>query len=210
MGLKGKNFTRIPIAINDVFYSSNYSPSERSYILFVGRIDRFKGIDALVKAIAELKLSGFSMKCIIVGQDAGYRSKLELLIEKLQVSDLIEIRDRISQENLVNLYSGAFLTVLPSLSEGFPLTIVESMATGTPFIATPVGVLPDIVNQSTAGILVPLDDPKTLAQMILSLIKNKALWSEMSTNGKKFADNFRWDTIAQRYYELYLGLVHKS
>jgi glycosyltransferase involved in cell wall biosynthesis len=206
IGLEGKKFINIPIAINEVFFTSS-SLFDRYYILYVGRIDRYKGIDTIVKAIKELRLTNINLKCIIVGKDYGYRSKLEFLIDHLEIADLVEIKDQISQEKLVSLYSSALVTVLPSSSEGFPLTLVESMASGTPFVATPVGAIPELVDLTKAGIIVPIGDSKTLAQTISNLLKDRVLWSEMSTNGKNFAINFTWDNIAKRYYQAYLELT---
>jgi glycosyltransferase involved in cell wall biosynthesis len=204
--LKEKKLTNIPIAINEVFRKSS-SLSNRNYVLYVGRIDRYKGIDTLVKAIKELWSANINLKCIIVGKDYGYRSKLEFLINHLGIAHLVEIKEHISQESLSYLYSSALVTVLPSLSEGFPLTLVESMASGTPFIATPVGAIPELVNQTKAGILAPIGDSITLAHMIYNLLENTVHWSELSTNGKNFAANFAWDNIVKRYYEVYSKLT---
>lgn len=208
IGLKEKDAINIPIAINEIFMK--YQPhcsSEKNYVLYVGRLERYKGIDILVKAIKELQLDNIDLKCIIVGKDYGYKSKLEFLIGQLKISNMIEIKDHVSQEALLNLYSSALVTVLASWSEGFPLTLVESMALGTPFIATPVGAIPELVNISKAGILVPIDSPKNLAQAIGNLLENKALWSQLSANGRNFAINFTWEKITKLYFDLYLEMV---
>lgn len=159
--------------------------SDRNYVLYVGRIDRFKGIDTLARAINELKLAKINVKCIIIGPDVRYRPKLELLIDYLRIADRVEIKSPVSQENLVKLYSSALVTVLAWSSEGFGLSVFESLASGTPFIATPVGVIPELVSQTKAGIIVPIGDSKALARAIINLSGDKVLWSEMSTSGKR-------------------------
>jgi D-inositol-3-phosphate glycosyltransferase len=209
IGLKEKKAINISVAVNEVFLrSSSSNSSDRSYILYVGRIDPYKGIDALAKAVKELQLINVHVKCVIVGRDYGYRSKLESLIDELRISNIVEIRDHVSQENVVELYSSALVTVLPSLSEGFPLTLVESMALGTPFIASSVGAIPELVALSKAGILVPINNAKVLAQTIRNLLEDKELWSILSVNGKRFARNFTWEKIAKSYFDLYSEMTH--
>jgi glycosyltransferase involved in cell wall biosynthesis len=109
---------------------------------------------------------------------------------------------------LVNYYSSALVTVLCSLTEGFPLSLVESMAVGTPFIATPVGAIPDLVNQTKAGLIVPIGDAGALAHAIRELAEDKNMWVETSARGRENAVRFTWDNIARRYYQLYTDLVH--
>jgi glycosyltransferase involved in cell wall biosynthesis len=205
IGLKNEKCLKIPIAINEIFFKPGLIVPlcNRDYILYVGRIDSSKGLDTLVRAIKELQLTGHSLKCIIVGKDTGYRSKLESLVDRLEITHLVEIRDYLSQENLLELYSSALVTVLTSLAEGFPITLVESLALGTPFIATPVGAIPELVESTQAGLLVPIADPKALSQAIHVLSEDNNLWSKMSSNGRSSAKNFTWDTIAKRYYEVY-------
>lgn len=180
----------------------------RDYVLFVGRIDRFKGVDTVVRSIKHLRLfSKLDMRCILVGKDVGYKDKLSRLIKDLGITDLVEIRDQVSQEKLVNLYSSALVTVLPSSSEGFALAVVESMALGTPVIATPVGVVPEAINAAKAGIMIPINDSKSLATAIKTLRNDRKLWLEMSRNCRRYAKNYSWNIIARRYYDTYLEII---
>jgi glycosyltransferase involved in cell wall biosynthesis len=209
IGLKEKKLTNLPLAINDVFFTPKLCGPGRNYILYVGRIERFKGIDTLMRAIKELRLSNTSTKCILVGADVGYKAKLEILINALRIADIVEIKDQVSQESLVNIYGSAIVTVLASSSEGFPLALVESMASGTPFIATPVGIIPELVDKSKAGMLVPIGNSTELAKSIRKIQEDQTLWFEMSMNGKNFATNFTWDKITRRFYETYLELTEQ-
>lgn len=208
-GLKENKIVKIPIAINEIFfrYGTPIPRSERDYILYAGRIDPFKGLDVLAKAIKELKSMGISLKCIIAGKDCGYGSQLRLLLDKLDIVDQVEVRDYLSQEDLLKLYSHALVTVLPSLSEGFSLALVESIATGTPFIATPVGATPELVELTNGGIMVPFGEPKILAYTILQVIRDEGLWSNMSKNGQKSVSNFSYEKVAEKHYQIYQELI---
>jgi glycosyltransferase involved in cell wall biosynthesis len=204
-GVTEDKMVKIPIAINEVFFkkTSSIPRSERDYILYAGRIDPLKGLDVLAKAIKELKLMGISLKCIIAGKDCGYRSQLRYLLDKLDIMDQVEVRDQVSQENLWDLYSHALVTVLPSLSEGFSLALVESIASGTPFIATPVGANPELVALTKAGILTPVGESKTLAEHLVHVIKNEQIWSNMSNNGLKSVSIFSYEQVVEKHYQVY-------
>ena len=100
------------------------------------------------------------------------------------------------------------MTVLCSSTEGFPLSLVESMAAGTPFIATPVGAIPDLVHQTKAGLIVPVGNVKALADAIKQLIEDGNGRAEMSARARENATKFRWDNIAESYYQLYKDLIY--
>lgn len=208
IGLDRLKSVEIPAAVNEIFL--NVHSSRKDFVLYAGRIDRFKGLETIVRAIRELKSENLYIKCIIIGKDFGYRDDLAALIGKLDVADLIEIKDFVEQEDLVVLYNCALATMLPSTSEGFPLTIIESMASGTPFIATPVGVIPELVRQSEAGIVVNHSDPKGLAAAIRSLLSDDEKWSVLSSNGSAYVVNFTWQRITEKYYQIYNELAQAN
>jgi glycosyltransferase involved in cell wall biosynthesis len=209
LGLKPEKVVKIPVAVNDIFFSTSYGTGKReNYVLYVGRIVEYKGLDTLVKAIKELRAaSNIELKCIMIGKDLGYRSELQSLVGELGITDLVEFIDHTPQNRLVHYYSSALVTVLCSLTDAFGLSLVESMALGTPFVATPVGAIPDLVDQTKAGIIVPVSDPKALAGVIRQLVEDRKMWDEMSSRGRENAVRFRWDNIAKRYYQLYTDLV---
>ena len=102
----------------------------------------------------------------------------------------------VNHENIPELMSAADIFVLPSLSEGFPLVLVEAMASGLPVIATNVGGLPEIVKEGETGFLVPSQDSKQLAQRIIRLIGDNELRQTMRTNAIAQAKYYDWDNIA--------------
>jgi glycosyltransferase involved in cell wall biosynthesis len=212
LGLKEqKKIVKIPVAVNDIFFSAphNIAGERENYVLYIGRLAEYKGLDTLVKAIKELRVaSNIELKCKIIGKNFGYLDELQSLVHNLGITELVEFIDHVPQGKLVNYYSSALVTVLCSLTEGFPLSLVESMAAGTPFVATPVGAIPDLADQTKAGLIVPIGDAKALSDAIRQLIEDRNMWAEMSTSGRENATRFRWDNIARRYYDLYKDLVH--
>jgi glycosyltransferase involved in cell wall biosynthesis len=206
IGLRKDKVVKIPVAIHDAFFSKSHS-NKKDYILYVGRIDKYKGLDTLALAIKELKLKGIQLKCLIVGKDYGYRSKFESFTKKLGIHDQIELKGFQRLDNLISLYSDALVTVLPSPAEGFPLTLVESTAVGTPYISTAVGAIKEFTESSNAGILIPVRNAKELANAIVTLLTDEDLWRRLSENGKKYAQCFTWQNIGDQYYQLYREII---
>jgi glycosyltransferase involved in cell wall biosynthesis len=209
IGLNSIKSAKVPIGINSVFFAPLES-HKKDYVLYVGRIDAYKGLETLLLALKILKSENTNIRCIIIGKDFGYKDELCSKIKELALSDLVDVKEFVCQDKLVQVYHSALVTILPSSSEGFPLTIIESMATGTPFLATPVGVIPELVESSNAGLLIPVSDAKSLSQAIKQLYHDCSLWDLMSRNGRKYASQFTIKEIARKYYDMYSSLVDIS
>ncbi|MEM0172410.1 MAG: glycosyltransferase family 4 protein [Candidatus Nezhaarchaeales archaeon] len=100
-----------------------------------------KGTHVLLKALALLKRKGVKFSALLIGETGPktYRQYLERMIETLNLKDYIKMLEFISSTDLLHVYNAADVTVVPSYSEGSPLVIPESLACGTPVIATDVG-----------------------------------------------------------------------
>jgi D-inositol-3-phosphate glycosyltransferase len=137
-------------------------------ILFVGRIDPLKGIDRLIQSLALLRNPDES-KLVIIGGDAGSRAeveKLQKLAKELGVSNRIAFQGTVKQDILPYYYSAADICVVPSYYESFGLVPLESLACGTPVIASDVGDLKHIIRQFETGFIVPDNSPQKLAAAI--------------------------------------------
>jgi len=202
IGLRDSRTVSIPIAVNDIFHKAT-TLARQEHLLYVGRIDRHKGLSTLVHAIKELKDTGHSMKCVVIGEDFGYKTELEHLVETLDLGELIELRGPVSQEELIPLYSSALATILLSSAEGMPTSLIESVAMGIPFISTPVGGISELASNSKAGILVSPDAPQEVARAVTRINNDKSLWHSMSLSGKEYASGFAWTKVANQYLNLY-------
>jgi glycosyltransferase involved in cell wall biosynthesis len=208
IGLQDNRVVSIPVAVNDIFHES-VTLSRQEYVLYVGRIDRHKGLSTLVHAIKELKDSGCPMKCVVIGDDFGYKTELEHLVETLDLRELVEIRNPVSQEALIPIFSSALATILLSSAEGLPTSLIESISIGIPFISTPVGGISELASSSKAGILVSPNEPREVAQAIIKINTDRSLWNSMSSSGKAYASSFTWTRVANQYLDLYEELSRK-
>jgi glycosyltransferase involved in cell wall biosynthesis len=115
---------------------------------------------------------------------------------------------KISAEDLREQYTSAQVTVVPSLYEGFGLPAAESMACGTPVVATRSGALPEVVGEDGAGILVPTRDFQALANAIRQILEDGSGGEEMKRAGRERVESlFSWRSVAERTVQAYKELL---
>jgi glycosyltransferase involved in cell wall biosynthesis len=115
---------------------------------------------------------------------------------------------KVSGEVLRQLYTSSAAVILPSLYEGFGLPAAESMACGTPVIATRAGALPEVVGEEGAGILVPTRNPGALAQAVLEVLRDPERREKMGIAGRQRVEKlFTWQRVAERTFEVYKELL---
>ncbi len=130
--------------------------SDRRYLLFVGRLEnRIKKVDVIVRQFQDLA-GRFPNADLLI---AGTGPDMEMLRAMAGGSERIRFLGWVSDKTrLANLYNVAEALLLPSLSEGFPTVVGESMACGTPLIASAVGGVPELVEHGVTGWLLPPGD----------------------------------------------------
>lgn len=155
---------------------------KRFRILWVGRKqDPIKGVKYLEEAFSRVKIK--------------YSQTELLLVDNLYGEDLIEE------------YKTANLFVLPSLSEGFPITVLEAMAAKLPVVATAVGAVSEIVVNGVTGYIVPAAEPKAIVEAVAKLISEKTLRRMMGERGhERVKQKYSWDTCARETLILYKSI----
>ena len=129
----------------------------------VGRLSPEKGMDVLLHACHLLHREGFRFETTIAG-DGPERGALTRLCTELDLSAHVSFVGHC--DNTDDIYKSTNALVIPSRSEGLPNVLLEAMRFGTPVIATTVGAIPEVLSDSSAGMLCPPDDPVTLAAAI--------------------------------------------
>lgn len=193
-------------------------PEEKKMILFVGRIEPLKGIKTLLQAIGDLHDNGKSGKdlCLAViggelesknGQESADLKLLNGLRDEYGLGDMVTFLGKRSQDSLPYYYSAAELVVMPSHYESFGMVALESMACGTPVIASLVGGLIHLVEDGVTGYHVPVEDPIALSHCISRLLEDKALRYRMGHNAFAFAQKYDWNNISERMIQAYYELI---
>jgi glycosyltransferase involved in cell wall biosynthesis len=178
------------------------------YILFVGNLKPFKNVAGLIKAFSLLKeRSRLPYRLLVIGDDAAGRPGLIKLAMQLGLDGSVIFVPRVSDEQVRAAYSGADLTVLPSLEEGFGLPVLESMTCGTPVACSSAASLPEIGGQA-AEYFDPRDI-ESIANSLQTVLLNSDRWSELRQLGLERAGHFTREECAKRHlpvYRRYLGL----
>lgn len=175
-------------------------------ILFVGRVVPIKGIDKLLMALTHLEES-LQPRLVVIGGDEGSRAELEklrTLSRSIQVQDSVTFLGLVKQEMLPYYYSAADMCVIPSYYESFGLVALESLACGTPVVATRVGGMERILGENGAGFVVANNDPDQLAEKISLLFSKSKHQRERSSRIRDTVTKFSWSNTAEgilREYE---------
>ena len=143
-------------------------------ILSVARLHSVKGLPYLIEACAILRDRNIDFECTIVGEGAE-RATLEEMILRNRLGSSVKLTGALPNEKLPLIYADHSIFVLPSLSEGLPVVLIEAMATGLPVVATEVGGIPEIVQDGVNGILGKPQSAQEIADAIeyLNLLNDK-------------------------------------
>ncbi len=163
---------------------------EAHCIVSVARLATVKGLDILIDACHELKKRECMFQCYIAGEGPE-RSTLERLIDVYGLTKNVHLLGDMVHDDIIHLVRKASVFVLPSRSEGIPVSIMEAMALRVPVISTDITGIPELVEHEQSGLLVPPNDSHVLAEKIVLLFKNEKLGESLSTNGyRKIVSEF--------------------
>nr|WP_319374726.1 glycosyltransferase [uncultured Methanobacterium sp.] len=172
--------------------------ADAKIILYLGRLNRTKGIDNLVKAFPEILNQYKKVKLIIAGPNDGFYDYLYDLINDLSMHDKILLVGPLYDNDKLEAYVDADVFVTPKFS-GFPLTFLEACACGTPIVTTDEGDKLDWITD--VGFIV---NDENLAQCILQILSDDELSHTFGENGKKLVrEKFNWQSVSNNIEELY-------
>jgi D-inositol-3-phosphate glycosyltransferase len=182
-------------------------------LLFVGRIEVLKGVDTLIRATACEQLTQLMPRghlAIIGGEpDASPEhmtaemARLRRLCAELGLKDTVVFLGKRSQDTLPYYYSAAEAVIMPSHYESFGMVALESMACGTPVIASEVGGLAYLVQDGRTGFTIPDGDPEALCRSLAALLGNERLRAEMGANAAAYAREYSWEKIVVQILDVY-------
>ena len=183
--------------------------TDEPIVLYVGRLDPFKGPDILLKAFGLIS-TDHPAHLLIVGGDARTdleAERLHQLAERLGIASRISWQSAVPQERLVDYYVAADLLAMPSYHESFGLAALEAMACGTPVVAARVGALASLVLNGQTGCLVDGHEPEAFARCLESVLTNTALRERMGRAAQAWAREFPWSHVADRSVDIYRHVV---
>jgi D-inositol-3-phosphate glycosyltransferase len=182
-------------------------------LLFVGRIQRLKGADLAIRALAALDDPKVAL--VIVGGPSGRdgqaeQARLHGLADDLGVARQIHWVSPRRHERLAEYYRAADVCIVPSRSESFGLVALEAAACGTPVVAAAVGGLCSLVRHEQTGFLVEGRDPADFAAPVQQLLADEILANEIGLTAAAGSQRYSWSMTAGRLRRLYGDLVARG
>jgi sugar transferase (PEP-CTERM/EpsH1 system associated) len=176
-------------------------PQPHGPAVFVGRLSPEKDVATLLRAAALVVQEEPAFQLVLAGDGACMPALCDLA-RKLGITEQVHFLGEV--RGIPQLLAEASLFVLPSLSEGVPLTILESMAAGLPVVATRVGGIPEIVVDGQTGLLVPAAAPEALARALLSVWRDPEGGRRMGLVGRdRILECFDTRHMVAQYEALY-------
>jgi glycosyltransferase involved in cell wall biosynthesis len=176
-------------------------------VFFIGRLSSEKKPDSFLRAAKIIINRSDDIKFYVVG-DGPLRKFVEVFIRKEGGRN---IRYLGYQPSVAKYLSAADIFVLPSLIEGFPLSVLEAMAMETVVIASNVGALKEIIEDEKEGFIVKPGSAKEISEVILKLSKNPKLLKTVAMNSRKNVEKqFSTEILGEKYTKMYQEMAEKK
>lgn len=201
------NRAKVDIIYNPVDLKSfNQSKLDNKNILFMGRLDKRKGIYDLLEVVPKLLEKHKDMK-LFIGGDGEEIDEVKKIIESNNLSNNVEVLGWISGEQKKKLFEISSIYVLPSYFEGLPVSILEAMASGLPIVSTNIAGIPEEVDHNLNGYLIDPGNKSLLYKYLCNLLDDEMLRKNMGQVGvNKIRTEFDNQIIENSILKLYESL----
>jgi L-malate glycosyltransferase len=193
-------------------------PAAAPLVVLLARLNPSKGIECFFEAAAQVRERHPDAYFLAVGEcfkrnaegevvvDTAYRQQLQDKAVSLGLGDRVRFTGL--RKDVPQVLAAAAISVLPSISEGISNTLLESMAAGVPVVATRVGGTPEVIDDGKHGLLVPVNDPRSLADAISRVLSDHALAAHLGANGRRrVGEEFSFEAVVRKTEDLYRELL---
>ena len=208
-------FEIIPNGVDTKHFNPDVAPIEKfcdgkKNILFVGRLEYRKGLNYLLKAYLQVKPQIPDSRLIVVGPGTRLRKRYEKWIQRNRLEDVIFV-GYASEEDKPRYFKTADIYCAPSTGhESQGIVLLEGMAVGTPIVASNIEGYASVVTHGEEGLLVPPRNEGELARALISLLEDEPLRQEMGAKGRITAEDYSWESVAQRVVDFYTKVMSES
>lgn len=175
-------------------------------ISYIGRIKKYKNLEAVIDILPSLKdkIPGIKFR---IGGTGDHLPKLKLYVQQKGLEKTVEFLGYLTEEQKAEEMAKAWLFITMALKEGWGITVIEANASGTPVVGSNVPGLRDSIKNNVTGKLVDLYNREELLTVLVKLLGDSEELAKMSAEARKWASNFTWDASAehflQKVYEWY-------
>lgn len=182
---------------------------KNKYILFLGRIDKTKGLNFLLESYIQFSREIESpVDLVIVGPPGNFSSELTEIIKEKNLSNIIQLDFLYGEDKLAAYQDAEMFICTPNYKSGVLLTPLESILCGTPVIVSKE--IGELYEDPKIGFIVEYGNLNDLKNKMLILFKNPIIGQEMVEVGKKFiSNNYNWKTVSQKVENLYFNCFNE-
>ena len=197
----------IPNGIDVDHFTRNSTPwpqyqDGKTNILFVGRLEKRKGLKYLLEAYSRLKWDLPNIRLLVVGPGHPDRDCFRIIGAR-GLDDVVFV-GKVSNDDLPRYYASADIFCAPATgAESFGIVLLEAMAAGKPVVASDIEGYKCIVSHGQQGLLFPPKDPEGLANSLALLIENPELGHRMGAKGREMVEEYRWSVVASQVEDYY-------
>lgn len=176
-------------------------------LLFLGRLEKRKGLKYLLTAYAKLKWDWPNLRLLIVGPGKPDEESYRIISER-NLSDVVLVGP-VSDKDRARYYASADIYCSPATGgESFGMVLLEAMAATKPIVATSIPGFSSVMTDGIQGMLVPPKDPESLATSISKLLSDPKLRHQLAQNGREHVEAFRWRNVADSVMEVYTSKMN--
>ena len=199
--------TLLPNGVDPTFWQGHTprvrTANEPFTFVTVGRLEKQKGYEFLIKAAAELaRTTAESFNVVIIGE-GSLKAELGALVRELRLTHVVKLVGRKDADEIRELFARADAAVCTSLYETTPLTLLEAWAAGLPVITTPVGIVREVPPTFRSAYVVSPQNDLALASIMRQCMADEAMRTLIAQSGKSEVQQYTWPTVAQTAESVY-------
>jgi glycosyltransferase involved in cell wall biosynthesis len=197
--------TPMPVDVSGFLGGARTAKLDPPRLLYAGNLMPSKGVDVLLRAVAELARRGVACQLKILGEGPA-RAELEALAREIGIATRTTWSAFVPQAQMATEYGASTVTVLPTRgqAEGLGLTLVEALLAGSAVVGTAAGGIPEVVVHEQTGLIARDGDPADLATQIQRLLTDSPLRERLAREGKEHVlRTYAPEAAIDRFLEIY-------
>ena len=208
-GISKERIHFVPNGINrETFFKTEKKDFSGKFVVsYLGRIQKYKGLDQVIKALPDLKRLSKNILFVMMGEDVGDKLRLQELAETLNVRENILFTGKVSEKDKLSILDASEIFVFPSEWEAFGIVTLEAMARENAVVSSRTEGGLYLVKEKENGFLFDYGNVKELEQKIRILMEDKKLLKQIQKNNYKKSKEFLWEKIASQLEKLYKSLI---
>ena len=213
LGVPAGQFRILPNGVDDTRFAEaeplhDLVDETRPLLLFVGRLEKRKGLETLIKAFLRLRAQGHHLRLVVVGEGPE-RERCQSLVPPSLRTEVLFV-GAVSHNDLPRYHASADVFVSPAMGgESFGIVLLEGMAAGLPVVASNIPFYRTVMTDGVQGRMVPPGNAVALADALEALLANDKLRKSMAAEGLRTSAEYAWPVVGAEVEEMYRE-VHRA